>query len=108
MEDHDITGIIIAAIPGIIALVLALITFAEKRLEKRDAKIIADKLAEAKMKEDEKARIYREVANQLALENERKANGLEDRLNKLEDELSSAYTEIKRLKCAKNRTTKIA
>ena len=97
--DNEIVPIIVAVVMssgGWIALISGVI---EKR-EARKAKIVADEiirkaeeLAEAKKCAAlEKERIYKEVANELALKHELQANGLADRVDKLEDKLTEIIT----------------
>jgi putative protein kinase ArgK-like GTPase of G3E family len=84
VNSPDIVAIIIASCPGWFALIIAAFGVYERRMEKRDMLKLADALATKKAQEDEKARIYKEVAMQVALEHETKANGLAERITALE------------------------
>jgi len=84
VNSPDIVAIIIASCPGWFALIIAAFGVYERRMEKRDTLKLADALVTKKAQEDEKARVYKEVAMQVALEHETKANGLAERITALE------------------------
>jgi len=88
VNSPDIVAIIIASCPGWFALIIAAFGVYERRMEKRDTLKLADALATKKAQEDEKARIYKEVAMQVALEHETKSNGLAERITALEVSVS--------------------
>lgn len=88
LNSPDLLAIIIASCPGWFALIIAAFGVYERRLEKRDVMKVANALASKKAQEDEKTRIYKEVAMQVALEHETKANGLAERITALEVSVS--------------------
>lgn len=87
-NSPDLVAIIVASCPGWFALMIAAFGVYERRLERRDTLKVADALALKKAQEDEKARIYKEVALQVSLEHETKANGLAERITALEVSVS--------------------
>ena len=97
--DNDIVPIIVAVVmssPGWFAFFGNIIDKREARKAEevaRKAKVVADEIVEAKKAAAlEKERIYKEVANELALKHELQANGLADRVDKLEDKLTEIIT----------------
>ena len=113
MEDHDITGIIVAAIPGILALIIALLAFWERRQDKRSEKIRKEKEAELETIKNHSANAIKEIADEITASWQDRVSKLETRVAELkkqvEDlklELTAAYKEIERLKATRSRTIK--
>ena len=113
MEDHDTVGIIIAAIPGILALIIALLAFWERRQDKRSEKIRKEKEAELETIKNHSANAIKEIADEITASWQDRVSKLETRVAELKKEvedlkieLIAAYKEIDRLKATRSRTTK--
>ncbi len=109
--DNNTTGIIIAAIPGIFALLLALLAIWERRQDKRSERIKKEKEAELETIKDHSAAAIKIIADDITkkwqarvLELESQVKELQKQVENLKQELSTAYDEIKRLKAARSNT----
>ena len=112
--DNDITGIIIAAIPGVLALGIALLAFWERRQDKRSEKIRKEKEAELETIKSHSANAIKEIADEITASWQDRVSKLEIRVAELKKEvedlkieLLAAYKEIDRLKASRGRSTKV-
>ena len=103
--DNDITGLLIAAIPGIMALVVAVLAMWERRQDKRSERIRKEKEAELETIKSHSANAIKEIADEITASWQDRVTKLESRVaelkkqvEELKEELVAAYKEIERLK----------
>ncbi len=111
--DNDTNGIIIAAIPGIFAIILALFAMWERRQDKKSEKIKKEKEAELETIKNHSAIAIKRIADDITKqwqdrveELEHEVSDLKQQVCDLKEELKIAYDEIKRLKSARGLTRK--
>ena len=108
--DNDITGIIIASIPGLLAIVLALIAIYERRQDKKSEKIRKEKESEIETIKEHSANAIKEIADEISAQWQQRVDVLETQVKELkasvdslQKELNDAYIEIDRLKKARRK-----
>lgn len=109
--DNDTTGIIVVAIPGMVAILLALFAMWERRQDKRSERIKKEKEAELETIKEHSAAAIKIIADDISkkwqarvLELEAQVKELQRQVENLKQELSTAYDELKRLKAARSGT----
>jgi septal ring factor EnvC (AmiA/AmiB activator) len=109
--DNDTTGIMIAAIPGIFALILALLAMYERKQDKKSERIKREKESDLEtIREHSKAAI-KKIADEITEQWQKRVADLESQVkaltkqvDDLREELTIAYNEIKRLRSQPSNT----